>query len=352
MKLIFQLGFVIMMLVALVTFPSAGSTSDFETANQLIVDVQKKLDSLGYNPGPIDGILGNNTKKAITNFQRDYGLQTTGTLDEDTKKRIKSVTTESDEEAEKVSKFGATQRAQKMGEKQGQKVENQFVGDSIISAADKTFEMKEYKKAAEIYAKAVKLSKITLDEQAHCFKFLGRSLNLAKGGVAIHGAPMHYYFTWRYLQMKPTDKNESSLFIGKFNNWAKLSGMYQGMNTKFTSLSQMNDNVAKATADLFLDSGFAAWLALDMTINHDHYNKPAPEPQVYQKILLLYDGQIKSTGHTGGPEDLKLAVLYFDRIVIHQKMGELSKARADAEMFIKLMPEAKDGPLMLKKLKK
>lgn len=43
-----------------------------------LVDVQKRLAVLGYNPGPSDGVMGPKTRAAIVSFQRAAGLVTDG----------------------------------------------------------------------------------------------------------------------------------------------------------------------------------------------------------------------------------------------------------------------------------
>jgi formylglycine-generating enzyme required for sulfatase activity len=43
-----------------------------------VVEVQRLLAARGYDPGPVDGILGGATRAAIGRFQRDYGLAATG----------------------------------------------------------------------------------------------------------------------------------------------------------------------------------------------------------------------------------------------------------------------------------
>jgi len=40
--------------------------------------VQAGLTDLGYNPGPIDGVMGPQTRSAIRTYQRDHGLQVDG----------------------------------------------------------------------------------------------------------------------------------------------------------------------------------------------------------------------------------------------------------------------------------
>jgi Putative peptidoglycan binding domain len=46
-----------------------------------IREVQTKLYTFGFNPGPIDGTAGPMTQKAVTQYQADRGLAQTGTVD-------------------------------------------------------------------------------------------------------------------------------------------------------------------------------------------------------------------------------------------------------------------------------
>ena len=50
-----------------------------------LVDVQKRLAALGYNPGPADGVMGPKTKAAIVSFQRARGLVADGVMGPKTK---------------------------------------------------------------------------------------------------------------------------------------------------------------------------------------------------------------------------------------------------------------------------
>ena len=54
----------------------------------LVLRVQKKLHELGYNPGPIDGILGKATRAALKSFQKKNNLLVTGKIDPETSKRL------------------------------------------------------------------------------------------------------------------------------------------------------------------------------------------------------------------------------------------------------------------------
>lgn len=47
----------------------------------LVKDVQRKLTTRGYEPGPIDGYMGGKTRQAIKQYQADNGLTVTGKLD-------------------------------------------------------------------------------------------------------------------------------------------------------------------------------------------------------------------------------------------------------------------------------
>jgi len=52
--------------------------------DQVIVNVKRALRELGYYAGDLNGSLGVNTRNALAAYQRDYGLDATGVLDEAT----------------------------------------------------------------------------------------------------------------------------------------------------------------------------------------------------------------------------------------------------------------------------
>ena len=52
--------------------------------------MQKRLKSLGYYSGSIDGDYGNGTKTAVKNFQKRNGLKETGKVNSDTLKKLNS----------------------------------------------------------------------------------------------------------------------------------------------------------------------------------------------------------------------------------------------------------------------
>jgi hypothetical protein len=58
------------------------------TKDASVLDAQRILLRLGYDPGPIDGLWGKKTKVAIEKFQHDKGLSVSGTLDPRTLKEL------------------------------------------------------------------------------------------------------------------------------------------------------------------------------------------------------------------------------------------------------------------------
>jgi len=55
---------------------------------ETVFKIQKKLQELGYNLGPLDGVWGNKTKSALKRFQHDNSLSMTGKLDSITKEKL------------------------------------------------------------------------------------------------------------------------------------------------------------------------------------------------------------------------------------------------------------------------
>ncbi len=53
-------------------------TTDSEPIKMTITEIQNRLKKLGYNTGPIDGIMGVKTQAAIYKFQRDNKLEVDG----------------------------------------------------------------------------------------------------------------------------------------------------------------------------------------------------------------------------------------------------------------------------------
>lgn len=55
---------------------------------QDIREAQEALKSQGHDPGPIDGVLGSQTRQALREFQSKNGLKQTGNLDAETKQKL------------------------------------------------------------------------------------------------------------------------------------------------------------------------------------------------------------------------------------------------------------------------
>jgi peptidoglycan hydrolase-like protein with peptidoglycan-binding domain len=51
-------------------------------------EAQEALKNQGHDPGPIDGIMGSQTRQALREFQSQNGLKQTGTLDAQTKEKL------------------------------------------------------------------------------------------------------------------------------------------------------------------------------------------------------------------------------------------------------------------------
>jgi peptidoglycan hydrolase-like protein with peptidoglycan-binding domain len=49
--------------------------------DQVILNVQRALKSIGYYMGPLNGSLGESTRAALTAYQEDAGLEVTGAID-------------------------------------------------------------------------------------------------------------------------------------------------------------------------------------------------------------------------------------------------------------------------------
>lgn len=55
---------------------------------QDIRQAQEALKSQGHDPGPIDGVMGSQTRQALREFQSKNGLKQTGNLDTETKQKL------------------------------------------------------------------------------------------------------------------------------------------------------------------------------------------------------------------------------------------------------------------------
>jgi len=65
---------------------SEGNAANGRAADEkeTLIKAQKRLEELGYEPGPVDGIMGKKTRTAIAQYQQSSGLKITKELDKDT----------------------------------------------------------------------------------------------------------------------------------------------------------------------------------------------------------------------------------------------------------------------------
>ena len=74
---------------------SASSThsSSYGRYDPAVAELQRSLNSRGYNCGTVDGIMGPRTQQAIMRFQRDQGLQVDGIAGPVTRAKLSEVKT-------------------------------------------------------------------------------------------------------------------------------------------------------------------------------------------------------------------------------------------------------------------
>ena len=57
-------------------------------APRFVVEAQRTLRELGYQPGPLDGVVGPRTKRALVRYQAAERIEVTGQLDSETMVRL------------------------------------------------------------------------------------------------------------------------------------------------------------------------------------------------------------------------------------------------------------------------
>ena len=60
---------------------------NYQVTTAVVQQVQAALKSRGYDPGPVDNVMGTRTKAALTKFQKDNGLPV-GQMDTETMKAL------------------------------------------------------------------------------------------------------------------------------------------------------------------------------------------------------------------------------------------------------------------------
>lgn len=63
-------------------------TKPIKVTPAVISSAQKALADRGYEPGPVDGVIGPRTRAALSKFQSDQGITQTGSLDANTMEKL------------------------------------------------------------------------------------------------------------------------------------------------------------------------------------------------------------------------------------------------------------------------
>jgi peptidoglycan hydrolase-like protein with peptidoglycan-binding domain len=79
---------------------------------QDVREAQEALKVQGHDPGPIDGVMGSQTRQALKAFQSKNGLKQTGNLDAETKQKLNI-------EGSSGSSAGSGTRSGSMGKGEG-----------------------------------------------------------------------------------------------------------------------------------------------------------------------------------------------------------------------------------------
>jgi peptidoglycan hydrolase-like protein with peptidoglycan-binding domain len=86
--------------------------TDQNTRAGLVLAVQTRLNDLGYNAGPEDGVFGPTTRGAVRTFQNDNGLPVTGDITDSLLQRIQQAAGESgNEDAQRTAMVKAVEQA-------------------------------------------------------------------------------------------------------------------------------------------------------------------------------------------------------------------------------------------------
>jgi peptidoglycan hydrolase-like protein with peptidoglycan-binding domain len=65
-------------------YPDPEAPGYFDPYADLVSDVQRKLRTLGYDPGPVNGDFGAKTQAALAQFQLSSNIPVSGSLDQAT----------------------------------------------------------------------------------------------------------------------------------------------------------------------------------------------------------------------------------------------------------------------------
>lgn len=68
--------------------PLDDESTPVDDEDPRLLRVQRELANMGYDPGSVNGVMSDNTRRAIRAFQRDNNLQVTGRLDPTTRSML------------------------------------------------------------------------------------------------------------------------------------------------------------------------------------------------------------------------------------------------------------------------
>ena len=77
------LSCLVVALALLVAIPAKGD-------DPAIMEAQQALQVMGYDPGPVDGAMGDNTRRALKAFQGEFGLAADGRIDDALLERLRA----------------------------------------------------------------------------------------------------------------------------------------------------------------------------------------------------------------------------------------------------------------------
>ena len=109
---------------------SSGSTAMRGNMSN-VKEVQQALKDKGYNPGPVDGVMGARTKEALKSFQSASNLQVTGTLNAET--------------AEKLGVRANASSSNETSDSMGSRSRSKSTGDTSIGTKDSDRETQKNK---------------------------------------------------------------------------------------------------------------------------------------------------------------------------------------------------------------
>ncbi|RPJ61612.1 MAG: peptidoglycan-binding protein [Acidobacteria bacterium] len=83
--------FVLLAVMFLSSYAAVAAQASEEMSREEIRKAQQALKLEGFDPGPLDGIIGPLTRGAVRKFQRSNKIQVTGMLDPTTRDRLAQI---------------------------------------------------------------------------------------------------------------------------------------------------------------------------------------------------------------------------------------------------------------------